>query len=182
MRITLDVDGKPVQVEVDLDAGTVRVGDRSFPAKVVRETETRVELEIAGERVTVEGWGTGVPSPSEPVAVDGERFQVRATVETSAAPGTRAVKAAPPTRPSEAATKVAEGEGTPIAPPMPGKVVEVRVHEGEHVAVGQVLLVLEAMKMRNELTAPVAGIVRALRVGAGANVRAREPMLRISPN
>jgi glutaconyl-CoA/methylmalonyl-CoA decarboxylase subunit gamma len=181
MRVTLEVDGKPMDVEVDLEAGTVRIGERSFPAKVVADTPRRVELEIGGEKVVVEGWGVGEPTPPDAVAVDGERFRVRASVAEAGARPPRAIPppgAAPTAVPS---STVADGVGTAIAPPMPGKVVELRVREGETVKAGQVLLVLEAMKMRNEVTTPIAGVVRSLRVSAGANVRAREPMLRIEP-
>jgi biotin carboxyl carrier protein len=181
MRVTLDVDGRAATVEVDLAAGTVRIGENEYPARVVSESPARVELEIAGEKVIVEGWWPGVASPTEPIAVDGERFQVRASVETTA-PGA-GLRAPPPSAPAPAPpAPAAEGEGTHVAPPMPGKVVEVRVAEGETVRAGQVLLVLEAMKMRNEITAPVAGVVRSLSVSAGSNVRAREPMLRIAPS
>ncbi len=64
---------------------------------------------------------------------------------------------------------------------MPGKVIELRVAEGDRVEAGTVLLVLEAMKMRNEITSPSAGIVRGVRVAAGANARAKEPMLFVAP-
>jgi biotin carboxyl carrier protein len=64
---------------------------------------------------------------------------------------------------------------------MPGKVIELRVSEGQRIEAGTVVLVLEAMKMRNEVTSPVAGVVRGLRVRAGANARAREPMLFVEP-
>lgn len=184
MRIAVDVDGKTTEVEVDLAAGTVRIGDRTFPARVFSESPARVEIEIAGERVVVEGWPPGTPTPSEPVAVDGELFRVR----TSGVASAREPSAGPVTAPTATAGPAPPGpgtpsgsEGTPIVPPMPGKVVEVRVREGESVVVGQVLLVLEAMKMRNEVTTPVAGVVRSLRVSAGSNVRAREAMLRIAP-
>jgi biotin carboxyl carrier protein len=75
----------------------------------------------------------------------------------------------------------AEGPGTILRPPMPGKVIEVRVKDGDRVVAGQVLLVLEAMKMRNDVLATSSGVVREVRVVAGANVRAREAMLRIEP-
>jgi glutaconyl-CoA/methylmalonyl-CoA decarboxylase subunit gamma len=181
MRITLDVDGKTHTVEVDLDAGTVRIGGKTYPAKVVADSPTRVELEIGGEKVTVEGWRGGESTPAEALSVDGERFRVRASIESS---GTRSSSRPPspvPSAPAPAATAAVDGDGRAIAPPMPGKVVEVRVREGETVRAGQVLLVLEAMKMRNEVTAPVDGVVRSLRISAGSNVRAREPMLVIAP-
>jgi len=55
------------------------------------------------------------------------------------------------------------------------------VSTGQRIEAGAVVLVLEAMKMRNEVTSPVAGFVRGLRVSVGANARAREPMLFVAP-
>jgi biotin carboxyl carrier protein len=57
--------------------------------------------------------------------------------------------------------------GGQIAMPMPGLVVRVHVHEGERVARGQVLLVVEAMKMEHTLRAPKDGVVRRLAAEAG---------------
>jgi biotin carboxyl carrier protein len=57
-----------------------------------------------------------------------------------------------------------------IASPMPGKVVAVLVAEGDQVESGQGLVVVEAMKMENELRAPKAGTVRQLRAELGAAV------------
>ena len=56
--------------------------------------------------------------------------------------------------------------------PMPGKVVEVRVAEGDPVEAGQIILVLEAMKMEHQVTAPEAGTVQALHAAAGDQVEA----------
>ena len=181
MRVTLEVDGSSTHAEVDLARGEVRIGDRTFPVKVLASTPQRVEVEIAGERVVIEGWPEGAPTPIDPIAVDGERYRVRATVEDKIPTGAPTVVRTPPSASAPPAAPPSGGEGHAISPPMPGKVVEVRVAEGEHVRAGQVLLVLEAMKMRNEVTAPTAGTVRGLSVSAGSNVRARETMLRIEP-
>ncbi len=90
---------------------------------------------------------------------------------------------APPTTPSSPSPGPSSGGGAglSVAPPMPGKVVEVRVRVGEQVAKGQVLLVLEAMKMRNEVVSPADALVAEVLVTAGANVRARETMVRLTP-
>jgi pyruvate carboxylase subunit B len=53
---------------------------------------------------------------------------------------------------------------------MPGRVVRVRVAAGDHVKRGQTLLVLEAMKMQNEIPAPEDGIVRSLSVREGESI------------
>lgn len=66
-----------------------------------------------------------------------------------------------------------------IKPPMPGKVVEVKVKEGQVVAAGDVLLVLEAMKMQNDLKAPLAGKVVKVHVSDGMNVEATTVMVEL---
>lgn len=60
---------------------------------------------------------------------------------------------------------------------MPGKVVRVLVHEGDPVEFDQSLLVLEAMKMQNEIRAPKSGIVRMIGVSAGTTVNTGQFLL-----
>ena len=178
MRITIARDGKTQVVDIAPGADEVTVGDHRYPVTVVRTTPTSVELEIAGERVIVENWPEHFAEPPGPVDVNGERWKVGIERGAATAPsglGPRAPTAAPVATTSP--TKPAPRAGTPVIPPMPGKVIEIRVKEGDPVRKGDVLLVLEAMKMRNELTSPVDGVVRGLAVTAGANARAKEPML-----
>ncbi|MFN8150514.1 MAG: acetyl-CoA carboxylase biotin carboxyl carrier protein subunit [Solirubrobacterales bacterium] len=59
---------------------------------------------------------------------------------------------------------------------MPGKVIKLAVAEGDAVEVGDVLVVLEAMKMEHELTAPSAGTVAELRVAEGDQVESGAPL------
>jgi biotin carboxyl carrier protein len=66
-----------------------------------------------------------------------------------------------------------------IKPPMPGKIVEVKVTEGQTVAEGEVLCVLEAMKMQNDLKSPMAGTVRRVHVRDGATVEATTVLVEI---
>jgi biotin carboxyl carrier protein len=68
-----------------------------------------------------------------------------------------------------------------IKPPMPGKVVEVKVKEGQQVAAGDILLVLEAMKMQNDLKSPMAGTVSRVHVHDGTNVEATTVLMEIEP-
>ena len=181
MQLEVTVDGEPYTVDVDLARGVVRWNGREFPAKVVRDADGTVELEIAGEKSVVEGWPEGAPEPRSPVVVSSERYAVSVRrVGPVGAPPPNVVPTMTPTA-TLAPTPSRPGPGTAVLPPMPGKIVELRVRNGDRVEKGQVLLVLEAMKMRNEVAAPVAGTVVDLRVAAGANVRAREPMLTLVP-
>ncbi len=63
--------------------------------------------------------------------------------------------------------------------PMPGLIVDVPVEEGQAVEKGQVLLILESMKMQNELKSPRKGIVSRLRVDVGDNVERKETLLSV---
>ena len=67
-------------------------------------------------------------------------------------------------------------EGT-ITPPMPGKIVSINVNIGDTVTKGTVLLILEAMKMQNEIKAPRAGTVTAIHVNPGDLVSTGDPMI-----
>ena len=63
--------------------------------------------------------------------------------------------------------------------PMPGMVVSILVEEGQKIEKGQVLLILESMKMQNELKSPRAGTIGRLRVKAGESVEQRQTLLSV---
>ena len=65
----------------------------------------------------------------------------------------------------------------PIAAPMPGRIVRILVHQGESVAAQQGLLVMEAMKMQNELKSPSSGTVMRIAVEPGATVQPGQVLL-----
>jgi len=72
--------------------------------------------------------------------------------------------------------------GETIMAPMPGAVVTIRVQVGDSVVPGQSVLVLEAMKMQNELAAQTAGVVREILVAEKAAVSAGTPLIKIAPH
>ncbi len=67
-----------------------------------------------------------------------------------------------------------------VSAPMPGKVVKVLVDEGDEVQDGQGLLVIEAMKMQNELRSPRAGRVERIYATEGAGVETGAPLVRLA--
>lgn len=77
------------------------------------------------------------------------------------------------------AGKVAEHEDFHLKAPMPGMVVSVPVSEGQMIQKGNVLVILESMKMQNELRSPRDGKVVRLRVKIGDRVEQRETMLSV---
>jgi glutaconyl-CoA decarboxylase len=79
-----------------------------------------------------------------------------------------------PTKRVAAQKQVIEGA---VTAPMTGKIVSVRVKKGDKVKTGQVLCIIEAMKMENEITAPKAGVVREVKVSEGASVSEGEILM-----
>ena len=91
-----------------------------------------------------------------------------------AAPRAAAPKAAAPKPAPKAAAPAPAaapaGKGETINAPMPGNILDVRVQNGQAVTAGQILMILEAMKMENEIIAPCAGTVSNLSVQKGSTV------------
>ena len=78
--------------------------------------------------------------------------------------------AAPAAAPAPAPVAAPAGAGEQVKSPMPGNILSVNVNVGDTVAEGQVLMILEAMKMENEIMAPKAGKVTSVNVQKGATV------------
>lgn len=107
------------------------------------------------------------------ITVNGNVYDV--TVEegvagaATSAPKAAAPKAAAP----KAAPKAAAGQGSvKVNSPMPGKILSVKTSVGQAVKKGEVLMILEAMKMENEVVAPEDGTVASIDVAAGDSVEA----------
>lgn len=77
---------------------------------------------------------------------------------------------APAAAPVAAAPAAPAGAGERVAAPMPGNILSVNVAAGDTVKKGQVLMILEAMKMENEIMAPCDGAVTSVSVTKGAAV------------
>jgi biotin carboxyl carrier protein len=166
--VTLEPDpqAKPVVVDLlELPSGELQaqVDDRSVELDVALlrgQLSVRVDGQVVD--LTIEG------SPPEVGAVaSGHRSYVRVESERM--------------RAAEQAKKTTVGAGDRvIRSPMPGRVVKVLVARGDVVPVGQGLVVLEAMKMENEVRAKMGGTVAEVHVVAGATVEGNAKLVTLA--
>lgn len=150
-------------VEVEVDGGRVEVDGVAREAHVAPVPGTPLyHLLLAGESWTLSaqplaGNGEG-GGPRWALGVVGERVEIEAVDER-----TRAIQAL-------VGRRAGGTGGGVVRAPMPGLVVRVEVQEGQQVGAGDPLVVVEAMKMENELRAPRAGRVSKIHVQRGATV------------
>lgn len=117
------------------------------------------------------------------VTVNGTAYDVEVNEVKAAAPAAApkaapaaAPKAAPAPAPAAAAAPVPAGAET-VKAPMPGKILSVAVSAGQAVKKGETLLILEAMKMQNEIAAPHDAVVSEVRVSANQTVSTGDDMV-----
>jgi len=118
------------------------------------------------------------------ITVNGKAYDVAVEEVTGGAP-----VAVAPAAPVQAAASASTAVSAPSAPavtggtsvnaPMPGTILDVKVNVGDTVAEGQVLMILEAMKMENDIVAPVAGKVAAINVKKGDSVNSNDVLASI---
>jgi glutaconyl-CoA decarboxylase len=106
-----------------------------------------------------------------------DEYEAKAPVPPAAA--APAAVAAAPAAAAAAPAPVAAGDGTPVTAPMPGNVLKVLVKPGEAVSEGQTLVILEAMKMENEINAPSAGTVKQIVADVGSVVATGDTLVLI---
>ena len=120
------------------------------------------------------------------ITVNGTAYEVEveevkekvAAAPKAAAPAPKAAPApaATPAAPAKAAVAAGAGEHS-IDAPMPGKIVKLVASEGQAVKAGDVLLILEAMKMQNEIAADADGVVKTFNVTAGQSVKVHDSLV-----
>lgn len=156
MKFIVDIAGE--RVTVDLAGGEATVEGQTEAARVAQVEGTPVRLVTIGgvqHRVVARRDG---PKGRYALWIDGWRFDVEALDER-----TRAI------RDLSAASAAAPGPA-PVVAPMPGLIVRLHVQLGDQVQAGQPVVVMEAMKMENELRAPAAGTIKAIHAQPGKAV------------
>ncbi len=166
MRLTID----DHSFEVDFTADGVTVDGEPFRVTVDGTGSTRLTT-VNGRAIRVDVDESVDDATS--VNVEGQilRVQVEGTMRKAAGAARQATRAA------SAGSSPASAIKGAVAAQMTGRVVRVAVTVGETIAAGDLLLILEAMKMENEVRSPRGGTIKEVRVAAGDRVSQGEPMV-----
>ena len=160
----MNVEG--VHTTIPADLAILRHPDFAAVQHSTKWVEERLDLSGINSQVTpAEPPAAGLVEKTTTVEVNGKRFEVKAWVPESggAAPVARRAPRA------SAAAASSSGAGDVVAP-MQGTIVKVLVEVGQEVKAGDAVVVLEAMKMENQLQADKAGTVKAVNVKPGDKV------------
>jgi pyruvate carboxylase subunit B len=155
--------------DVVLEGPAARIGDTEVLGHVDDVEGTPVSMVTIGDRVYSVLARRGAAPGQYTIHMEGFRFEVEALDER-----TRAIR-----RLAGAGTTAAGP--TSLAAPMPGLVVRVLVEPGDRVHAGQGLVVIEAMKMENELRAASVGVVQKVHVTAGSAVEKGAVLVELEP-
>ena len=105
------------------------------------------------------------------ITVNGVSYDVQVEeLSADTAPAAVAPAAAPAAAPKAAPKATGAAGATKVTAPMPGTILSVNVTVGQQVSEGQAVVILEAMKMENEIPAPASGTVASINVEKGATV------------
>ena len=156
MKYLVDVNGARVEVVLDTDGVTVDGARELAHLADVAGTPVRL-VTIGGVQHRVIARRSGARG-NYALWMDGWRFDVEALDER-----TRAIR-------ELSAIQQGPAGPAPVIAPMPGLIVRVQVAVGDRVEAGQGVVVMEAMKMENELRAPAAGVVRLINAVPGTAV------------
>ena len=167
------IDGKPRKIELTKNSEktfTVKIDDKPLNVELPADKldlEKQFHLKIDDKTYKIElpkiDWG-------KPFSIKVEEATFKAEVKT---PTTKVALTAfeptplTPTKRIVAQKQIVEGA---VTAPMTGKIVSVKVKKGDQVEAGQVLCIIEAMKMENEITTPKAGTVQEVNVSEGSPV------------
>lgn len=107
--------------------------------------------------------------------------QQAAPVQPASAPAAPVAPAPQPAAPAPAPAPKAPSsvEGETISAPMPGTILDIKVKEGQSVKAGDILVILEAMKMENEIVSPKDGVINGIHTSKSSTVSSGDPLITI---
>jgi len=152
-RFTLTVDG--IAYPISMEGNDIWVDGARYS---IRKEGSTININEGGYEVDIHG---------DTATVNGDSYHIRVDLDLSTSL---------PAAPEASVEATEESSDGHIKAIMPGRVIAVRVQEGDRVERGAVILVLEAMKMENELKARISGIVKEIRAFVGKNVEVNETL------
>jgi len=170
VRFDLLLDGMIYKVELGIgNTVMVKLDGETYEAEVVKEKH--------GMSILLNGRKSFIRMNGAHISVDGQKHQVevrnlrrgRPSWSYSSGENENVTTAKP-------SAGGIQGEGA-VHPPMPGRVVSIKVDAGDTVKIGTPILVLEAMKMQNELLSKWDGVVKEIRVSEGDLVETGEVLM-----
>ncbi len=172
MKFKITVDKTPYEIEIGGETPMptgVKVNGEPFNTKVEKKGDLLI-VSIDDKKYEID---------AKPKAENNYSFLVNGKphdimIELAAARDVKQAEKKPvPTAGRPAGAGGPKGKGD-VTPPMPGKIIDLRVKKGDVVKAGQVLLVLEAMKMQNEILSPIDGTVEEIKCKVGDSVSASD--------
>lgn len=176
------IEGKPRKIELE------RTGERSFTVEIDGEHldvkllaekldfERQFPIKIGGKTYPIELTKIDRKKPF-PVKVEETTFQAEVKIPRKTVSPVPQITRVTPSRRKTASKQVVEDA---ITAPMTGRILSVMIKKGDRVKEGEVLCILEAMKMENEITAPRVGTVREVYVSEGSSVSEGEALFVVS--
>ncbi|RLI20356.1 acetyl-CoA carboxylase biotin carboxyl carrier protein subunit [Candidatus Bathyarchaeota archaeon] len=163
--------------KISEDTFTVKVGDKTHEVKLAKDNLSKnvFSINVNGKEYGIKVEKVSRKAPFT-LVVDDIDFKVQLIQPE------RRVSYAPTmpvglTLPTQRGKAIAEKVKGAVRAPMTGKIVSVKVNEGDEVKEDQVLCILEAMKMENEISAPKSGKVKEIRVSEGSAVNEGDILL-----
>jgi len=164
MKYITTIDNKEFEIEI-VDERHIRIGERLLEVNF-KSVSGQPVFSLILDGKSYESFVYQGEEDWE-VLIRGRQYQVKIEDERE-----KRLKAA-------AGGGVIEGGEFHLKAPMPGLVVSILIEEGQEVKKGQVMLILESMKMQNELKAPRDGVMGRVRVKAGESVEQRQTLLSV---
>ena len=164
LKLKITANGQPHEVTVEKNGGDYRVtiGTETYRA-VLKDSGVWINGELLP--ITVEG------ALNEGATVTTSSREMKVLVETVREMAEVSVEAE-----VKHSGKGSDSKGSVMAP-MPGKIISIKVKAGDTVAQNQIVAVLEAMKMENEIQSDVAGVVQSVSVKQGETVEGGQVLL-----
>lgn len=170
MRFDLFIDGKIYNVELGIGKlVTIEIDGKTFQAET-KKTGKGLAVNIDKKEFLVRFEGAYISIDGQKHIVEIHNLRRGKPSWYNATEETEDIKVGKPVH------KMYSGEGL-IHPPMPGRVISIKVKEGDSVKMGSPILVLEAMKMQNEVLSNIEGVIREIRVSEGDLVESEDVLI-----